>query len=203
MCTTLGANIESKAESRIASHSDSTAKTETIPTDIHPPVAANARGQASGAERSSVLSVEERTDITDPLLRVGAAVEARYRGRLTWFKATVTSVAPNGQTVDLQYDDGALETKVPRLRVRAEGEREPLLLRAGDRCEARLGDGRRCLPAVVIEAQEDNKNYMVEFEDGVKVTHATVYPILVVIYFLRGVSEIFENAVQLFYLTIC
>ena len=105
----------------------------------------------------------------DALLRVGAAVEARYRGRLTWFKATVTSVAPNGQTVDLQYDDGALETKVPRLRVRAEGEREPLLLCAGDRCEARFEGGRRCFPAVVINAHRDGLHYIVEYDDGDKV----------------------------------
>jgi hypothetical protein len=166
MCTTLAANVESKVESS----SDSTVRTETILTDIDPHVAANARGQASGDVKSSVLSVEKRTeDVTDPLLRIGAAVEARYRGRLTWFKATVKSVAPNGNTVDLQYDDGALATKVPRLRVRAEGEREALLLRAGDRCEARFKGGRRCFPAVVINAHRDGLHYMVEYDDGDKV----------------------------------
>ncbi len=82
MCTTLAANVESKVESS----SDSTVRTKTILTDIDPPVAAKARGQASGDMKSSVLSVEKRTeDVTDPLLRIGAAVEARYRGRLTWF----------------------------------------------------------------------------------------------------------------------
>jgi hypothetical protein len=116
---------------------------------------------------------------------VGADVEARYRGRLHWFRAVVTAATAvvvavaNASSVilDLLYADGDAEFGVPRFRVRQAGQTAPYRLEAGAAVDARKDAQRRKLyPAIVVNAWPDGEHYMVEFDDGDKFTKVRAQP---------------------------
>ena len=57
-------------------------------------------------------------------MAVGTAVDARFEGGRDWYSAQITRMRNDG-TVDLAYDDGDTERRVPRKLVRLQEERPP------------------------------------------------------------------------------
>lgn len=93
-------------------------------------------------------------------LNVGDKVEARFDGKTEWFPGTVRAInaalsegpgvcdgeggrggAPrsNLPTVAIDYDDGDVEERVPRVRVRLPGQKQPRFLNEGDEVDVKRG----------------------------------------------------------------
>ena len=56
------------------------------------------------------------------VLKEGARVEARFGGGAAWYPGAVAKVHAGISHVDVQYDDGDLEERVPLTLVRSEAQ---------------------------------------------------------------------------------
>lgn len=117
------------------------------------------------AEDASPRIVDSREADTAGL-NVGDRVEARFGGKTEWFPGTVRAInavgeteAPVGSdgvgdgggsgrggtlrsnlpTIAIDYDDGDVEERVPRVRVRLPGQKQPRFLTEGDEVDVKRG----------------------------------------------------------------
>ena len=118
-------------------------------------------------DSSSSMTVENKEADTAGL-NVGDRVEARFGGKTDWFAGTVRTIntahekeAPSGgsgvggvgssgsdrvgaprsnlPTIAIDYDDGDVEERVPRVRVRLPGQKQPRFLNEGDEVDVKRG----------------------------------------------------------------
>lgn len=102
------------------------------------------------------------------VLMAGARVEARFGGRSEWFPGVVRAIndssgkkggmLSNLPTVAVDYDDGDAEEKVPRVRVRLPGQKQPRLLNEGDEVDVKRGK-KIALAVVVSRASSKEGRY--------------------------------------------
>ena len=137
-------------------------------------------------ETSTGVNVVNRTAATaaaaddDLSFLVGTKVEARYRGRYQWFNAVISATATSVNTdsdetstvtMDLLFADGDAEYRVPRYRVRLPGQTEPPQLEAGALVDGRYDPkSSKLYPGVVVNAWPDGQHFMIEFDDGDKLS---------------------------------
>ena len=81
------------------------------------------------------------------IISVGTNIEARYGGQSKWFNGVVTC-HHGGGGYNIQYDDGDIETEVPRQRIRLPGEDELYVLRVGMAVDGYHGGGQKAYPGV-------------------------------------------------------
>ena len=122
---------------------------------------------------------------TAEAFRVGDDIEARYRGKSTWFKGVIRRVN-NDNSYDIRYADGDQETGVDESLVRSLGGRRPSgvgsggggssdvensrsatsgSFRSGDKVEARFRGGARWFKATVKRPNRDGTFHLL-YEDG-------------------------------------
>lgn len=95
------------------------------------------------------------------LYSVGERVEGRFGGRDKWYSAVVSRIGQQG-TVDLDYDDGDKETRVPVRLVRN-------LFEPGEAVAARFAGGNNFIPGH-IAARRNDGSYDVDYDDGTRET---------------------------------
>jgi len=104
---------------------------------------------------------EDEEEDDDEEFKRGSEVEVRYKGREKWFRAFLLNYTTDDDddfsglhhSYHVKYrDDGSEESNVPRIRIRHIGQLEPLVIKAGLRCEARYGGGKKCFGGVIIWA---------------------------------------------------
>ena len=105
-------------------------------------------------------------------LKVGMAIEARYRDTEDWYSGKVMAVYPAGSRkfvsketlYDVRYDDGDTEEALRRLKIRVVGDKQRRVLEAGEEVDAvcEACEGRVYGGVVVGEAGRDV--YRVEFD---------------------------------------
>jgi hypothetical protein len=108
---------------------------------------------------------------SDGALQVGDRIECRHGGGPKFFPGSVQAASADGATFDVLYDDGDVEAKVPRYRIKRDGEKEPRDLRAGAPVDVRHGGGKTLFPATIGAIADAAANtYDVVYDDGDKET---------------------------------
>jgi Ca2+-binding EF-hand superfamily protein len=110
----------------------------------------------------------------DDELRVGAHVEARYKGGSKWFKGKIRRDRKDG-TFDIEYDDGDSEKNVKResIRMPKKGGKQPgggdsedeAELREGTRVEAKFKGGSKWFKGEITRVRSGG-SYDIRYEDG-------------------------------------
>ena len=73
-----------------------------------------------GGAGSTQQSQAARASVPAAQITVGMEVEARFEGRMKWFKGTIMNTRSDG-TYDIKYEDGDLERRVKRHLIRVVG----------------------------------------------------------------------------------
>jgi small ubiquitin-related modifier len=108
---------------------------------------------------------------SDGALQVGDRIECRHGGGPKFFPGSVQAASADGATFDVLYDDGDVEAKAPRYRIKRDGEKEPRDLRAGVPVDVRHGGGKTLFPAKIGAVADAAANtYDVVYDDGDKET---------------------------------
>ncbi|KAJ1462498.1 hypothetical protein M885DRAFT_610540 [Pelagophyceae sp. CCMP2097] len=93
---------------------------------------------------------------------VGAIVECRYKASPDFFPGTISR--NNGDSFNVQYDDGDAETKVLRRRIRFPGQRQRRLIQEGETVDAMHSTGTYRAASVLSVDGDDS--YTVKFDYG-------------------------------------
>lgn len=152
-------------------HSDSDSKGRGKRSEEHEPESVPSQSAPSSREHGAGLTVGDR-------------VEARYRGKSEWFPGTVRAIhdVHDGNTpvstpdvvgggengggnsglkskfcsVAIDYDDGDTEERVPRVRVRLVGQKQPRFLNEGDEVDVKRGKKIRLARVIARPSSSPN-----------------------------------------------
>jgi len=151
----------SPARSASPAKSDASAKKR----DASPAPAESPKGRDASPEREP-----------EAKFAVGAAVEARYRGKKKFYPGKILKVLGD-QKYEIEYSDGDVERGVDEEMIRAlekedspakrdaSSERETSKFAAGDAVEARFGGKKKWYAGKILKVL-DGARYEVEYDDG-------------------------------------
>ncbi|CAM9409837.1 unnamed protein product, partial [Scytosiphon promiscuus] len=94
-----------------------------------------------------ILDVSTTDGVPPGGLNIGDRVEARFGGKSEWFPGVVTGIHCGVDEdrrstlpyITVDYDDGDVEERVPRVRVRQPGQKQPRFLNEGDEVDVKRG----------------------------------------------------------------
>lgn len=180
LCCSPAPALASQGEEAVAAerhrnngkHSDSDSKGRGNSSEEHKPENVSSQSATSSREHGAGLTVGDR-------------VEARYGGKSEWFPGTVREIhdvdgahtpvstpdvggggGGNGGgnsglksklcSVAIDYDDGDTEERVPRVRVRLVGQKQPRFLNEGDEVDVKRGKKIRLARVVARPSSSPN-----------------------------------------------
>ncbi|KDO21598.1 hypothetical protein SPRG_22324 [Saprolegnia parasitica CBS 223.65] len=134
---------------------------------------------ASGSDNGAQLEVGTKKDLirviptkkTNKALKVGAKVEAKYKGKSKFYPGKITKVHGDGSSYDISYDDGETETRVESDMIRAmvdgsddDDDGDSKRLAVGTKVEAKY-KGKTYYPGTITKVHL-NGSYDVDYDDG-------------------------------------
>ncbi|RYH28864.1 hypothetical protein EON65_10595, partial [archaeon] len=121
--------------------------------------------------------VIHRSHLPSDEITIGALVEANYRGKGTYFSGRIKKVHLGGN-YDVEYDDGDVETQVPKSSIRSYGtlrDSSPpkSKLSLGSNVQVNYNRKGRYFPARIIQVRADG-TYDIEYDNGELEDHVRV-----------------------------
>ncbi|CAM9930861.1 unnamed protein product, partial [Chrysoparadoxa australica] len=128
-----------------------------------------------GGSRGRLVDSDDSRSIASKVYRIGDKIEARYRGKGSWLRGTIT-FAHRNDTYDIRYEDGDTEKNVSTSNIRSDGEASRASLNSmassdagnfdvGDEIEARFKGRSRWFKGTITCKNTDG-TYDIRYEDG-------------------------------------